>query len=138
MTKVYNVWAKKSTEELYLMAQKIDAKFEGKLTCAFKNGRNLANLHRLKQMNSTFNKTFYTRLTELSLFLDFRYKWISKKAVTLGSFLQCSVHIFLGHMAALRINLRTLWNHIMKNVQAKHCQCDSIIFLKTFSLESSR
>ena len=30
------------------MALKIDAKFEGKLTCAFKNGRNLANLHRLK------------------------------------------------------------------------------------------
>ena len=48
------------------MALKIDAEFEGKLTCAFKNDiRNLANL------NSTFNKTFYTCLTEL-LFL--RYK----------------------------------------------------------------
>ena len=35
LTKVYNVWAKKSTEELYLMALKIDAKLEGKLTCAF-------------------------------------------------------------------------------------------------------
>ena len=31
------------------MALKIDAKFEGKLTCAFKNDmRNLANFHRLK------------------------------------------------------------------------------------------
>ena len=31
------------------MALKIDAKFGGKLTCAFKNGmRNLANFHRLK------------------------------------------------------------------------------------------
>ena len=31
------------------MALKIDAKFEGELTCAFKNDmRNLANLHRLK------------------------------------------------------------------------------------------
>ena len=31
------------------MALKIDAKFEGKLTCAFKNDmRNLANMHRLK------------------------------------------------------------------------------------------
>ena len=71
------------------MALKIDAKFEGKLTCAFKNDtRNLANL------DSTFNKTFYTCLTEL-LFL--RYKQISKKAVKLGSFLQCSVHTFLGH-----------------------------------------
>ena len=40
-------------------------------------------------------------------------------------------------MAALRINLRIFWNHIMKNFQVKHDQCDSIIFLKTFSLESS-
>ena len=30
-----------------------------------------------------------------SLFL--RYKKISKKAVKTGGFLQCSVHIFLGH-----------------------------------------
>ena len=31
------------------MALKIDEKFEGKLTCAFKNDRkNLANFHRLK------------------------------------------------------------------------------------------
>ena len=35
------------------MALKIDAKFEGKLTCAFKNDmRNLVNFHRLK--NSDF------------------------------------------------------------------------------------
>ena len=46
LTKVYNVWAKKSIEELCLMALKIDAKFEGKLTCAFKNDmRNLANFY---------------------------------------------------------------------------------------------
>ena len=32
-----------------MIALKIDAKFEGKLTCAFKNCmRNLANFHRLK------------------------------------------------------------------------------------------
>ena len=49
LTKVCNVWAKKNTEELCLMALKIDAKFEGELTCVFKNNvRNLANLHRLK------------------------------------------------------------------------------------------
>ena len=35
------------------MALEIDAKFEGKLTCGFKNNmRNLANFHRLK--NSDF------------------------------------------------------------------------------------
>ena len=58
------------------MALNIDAKFKGKVTCAFKNDeRNLANMHRLiKYMNSKFNKTFYTSLTELSLFLDLTYK----------------------------------------------------------------
>ena len=35
LTKVYNVWAKKSTEELFLIALQIDAKFEGKLACTF-------------------------------------------------------------------------------------------------------
>ena len=35
--------------ELRLMALKIDAKFEGKLTCAFKNDmKHLENFHRLK------------------------------------------------------------------------------------------
>ena len=34
------------------MALNIDAKFEGKLTCAFKNDmRNLVNFHRLKNSN---------------------------------------------------------------------------------------
>ena len=46
LTKVYNVWAKKTIEELFLMALNIDAKFEGKLTWAFKNDMaNLANFH---------------------------------------------------------------------------------------------
>ena len=35
MIKIYNVWAKASIEELCLMRLKIDAKFEGKLTCTF-------------------------------------------------------------------------------------------------------
>ena len=39
--------------ELCLMALKTDAKFEGELTCAFKNDmKNLVNFHRLK--NSDF------------------------------------------------------------------------------------
>ena len=45
-------------------------------------------------MNGTINKTFYTGSTK-SLFL--RYKKIPMKVVKLGSFLQCSVNIFLGH-----------------------------------------
>ena len=35
LTKVYNIWVTKSTEELCLTALKINAKREGKLTCAF-------------------------------------------------------------------------------------------------------
>ena len=35
LTKVFNVWAKKSVEELCLMALYIDTKFEEKLTCTF-------------------------------------------------------------------------------------------------------
>ena len=66
---------KKSTDELCLMALKTDAKFKGKVTCAFKNDiRNLTNIHKLKYMNSKVNKTFYTYLTGSSLFLDLRYK----------------------------------------------------------------
>ena len=46
LTKVNNVWAKKGIEELFLMELNIDAKFEGKMTCAFKNDmRNLAHFH---------------------------------------------------------------------------------------------
>ena len=79
-----------------------------------------------KWINSTVNKTFYTCYAE-SLFL--RYKKIFKKAVKLGNFLQSSVHIFLGHDGCVwKINLRILFNHIMKNFQVKHGQCDSIIF----------
>ena len=59
LTEIYTLmdsfWSKyimlelKSTEELCLITLKIDAKFEGKLTCAFKNDMsNLANFHRLK------------------------------------------------------------------------------------------
>ena len=49
LKKVYNFWAEKNTEELCLTALKIDAKYEGKMTCAFKNEiRNLVNFHRLK------------------------------------------------------------------------------------------
>ena len=52
LTKTYNAWAKKSAEKLCLMALNIDAKYEGKLTCVFKNDiRNIANFHQ-----STFER----------------------------------------------------------------------------------
>ena len=44
LNKVYDLWAKKSIGEFYLMALINDATFGGKLTCAFKNDlRNLTN-----------------------------------------------------------------------------------------------
>ena len=110
------------------MTLKSEAKFEGKLTCAFKKMRNLASFHRLKNSdftleskmvglnqnknskqldrpdavkkkkkkkknstsNSTINKFFYTCSTKSSFL---RYK----KAAKIGGFVQCLVHIFLGH-----------------------------------------
>ena len=88
-------------------------------------------------MNSTANKTFYTRSTE-SLFL--RYKKISRKAIDLGSFFQSLVHIFPEHDGCFitLYSLRILRNHIIKNFQVKHGQCDSIIFPQTFSFEGSK
>ena len=66
------------------------------------------------------------------------YKNFHRKAVNSGSFLQDSVHIFLRHYGCFRkINWMILWNHIMKNFQVKHGQCDKVIFSKTFSFESS-
>ena len=63
--------------------------------------------------------------TPLSLFL--RYKKSCKKAIKLGIFLPYSVHIFLGYDSCFWKNsLRISWNHIMKNFQLKHGQCDSI------------
>ena len=61
--------------------------------------------------------------------LFLRYKKISKKAFKLGSFLQCSVQILLGHGGWIwKINLIILWKHVIKNLQVKHRQYDSIIF----------
>ena len=63
LNKVYNAWAKKSIGEFCLMALNIDAIFEGKLTCAFKNVmRNLANFHQ-----STFESLKIGTLTKILL-----------------------------------------------------------------------
>ena len=44
----------------------------------------------------------------------------------------------LGHDSCLwKINLGILWNHVIKNFQVKHGQCDSIIFPETFCFGSS-
>ena len=43
LLKVYKILAKKVMEELCLMILKIDAKFEEKTICCFKNDKNLVN-----------------------------------------------------------------------------------------------
>ena len=60
-------------------------------------------------------KDFYSCSTE-SLFL--KYKKVSKKAVKLVSFLQCSVSIFPWHNGCIwKIYLRILWNHIIRSLK---------------------
>ena len=87
-------------------------------------------LYVILEINDKINKTFYTCFTDL-LFL--MYEKIFKKAVKLGSFIQCSVHMFLRLIRDFwKISLRILWNHILKDFKVKQGQCDSI-FPKTFS-----
>ena len=76
-------------------------------------------------MNSSINKIVYTCSTE-SLFL--RYEKISKKAIKLGRFLQCSVHIFLVQMAAFEKTIDNLVKPYHKEPSSKDGQYDSIIF----------
>ena len=61
----YIMFELKSTQELCLMVLNIDAKFEGKLTCAFKNDmRNLANCQQSlfeSLSTGTFIGYFYTK-----------------------------------------------------------------------------
>ena len=64
LNKLY-VWAKKSIGELCLMELNIDATFDGKLTCSFKNERtNLTNFHHRMLRNlkiGTLRRSFYSK-----------------------------------------------------------------------------
>ena len=55
---------KKGTEEFFFLTLKIDAKFEGKLTCAFKNDRDLANFHQStrKSQNWDFDEILLSKV----------------------------------------------------------------------------
>ena len=65
LNKVYNVWAKKSIGKFCFMTLNIDATFERKLTCAFKNDmRNLANFNQSMFESlklGTFMGSFYPK-----------------------------------------------------------------------------
>ena len=64
LTKVYNVWAKESTEELFYMVLNIDAKFELRLTWVFKNGMN--NLASFSSQAENSNFILGSKMTELN------------------------------------------------------------------------
>ena len=67
LNKVYNVWAKKSIGVFCLMVLNIDATFEGRLTCAFKNDMmNLANFHQSVFESLKNHKKANQGLTEIN------------------------------------------------------------------------
>ena len=106
------------------MTMKNNAKFEEELTFHFKTDmRNLTSLDPTTQKSKKmlFNLLFNCPRKLLSQVVFFNVQYI----------------YFQAMMATLRINVRIFWSH-MKNFQVKHDQCDSIIFLKTFTLESSK
>ena len=144
LSKVYNVWAKKVKWIYVWWHWRLIQNLTGKLTCAFKNDlTNSADFHRLEnsdfikmvELNQNKNPKQPDRpdvVWKLCFTLE-----INEWAVKLGSFLQCSVHIFLGHDGCFwKINLRILWNCIMEKFQVKHGQCDCIIFPKFFPLKT--
>ena len=64
LTKVNNVWAKESIEELFLIALDINAKFEGKITCSLKNDKKFSKFspeHLWKSKNCDIMGTFYPK-----------------------------------------------------------------------------
>ena len=67
LNKVYNVWAKKSIGVFCLIVLNIDATFEGRLTCAFKNDMmNLANFHQSVFESLKNHKKANQGLTEIN------------------------------------------------------------------------
>ena len=102
LTKVYNVWANKSTEELLLMALKLDAKFERKLTCAFKMTWRIwwIFVHRVKNSNfileikkAELNRNKNSKQSDWldavwKLYSTFKNKWIAQLTKLLTHVLQ--------------------------------------------------
>ena len=113
LTKVYNVSAKKSIEELCLMALIIDVKFEGKMTCAFKNDmRDLTNFHQSMFESlkiGTLMVTFYPKPSRKFMSLKFT-----------GEF--CVMTIEEESTCQLKIDIRNLTNFdaSTRNVKKLH------------------
>ena len=59
LLKVYKISAEKVSDELYLMTRKSDAKFEEKLTCCFKNDKNLVNFDPSTQKSQKFELDWF-------------------------------------------------------------------------------
>ena len=111
--------------------------------------RKMAELNKNKKLKATrstrcsIKTLFYlgnkwiTQLTKIltNVLLKFS-EAISYKLLQMFYWSFPNLHIFLGHDCCFwKINLRILWDHIIKKFQVKHGQCDSIIFSKTLSFE---
>ena len=94
LTKAYNIWAKKSIAEICLMALNIDAKFERKMTCAFKHVmKYLANFHQSKFRSLKFETlmaSFYRKykMNKLKIYRGFlqnlKRNWFVSSKLTWG------------------------------------------------------
>ena len=160
LTKIYNAWAQNKYRGVMFDVFEDSCEIQGKPTCAFKNDmRNLENFHSLKDSNFILERKMAelnknkkletTRTTRCSIKTLFYLgnKWITQLTKILTNVLLKfseaitklpNLHIFWGHDGCFwKINLRILWNHIIKKFQVKHGQCDIIIFSKTLSFERS-
>ena len=113
--------------------------------------RKMAELNKNKKLETTrstrcsIKTLFYlgnkwiTQLTKIltNVLLKFS-EAISFKLLQMFYWTFPNLHIFFGHDRCFwKINLRILWDHIIKKFQVKHGQCDSIIFSRTLSFERS-
>ena len=99
------------------MALKIEAKFEGKHTCAFQNDtRNMAHFHQ-----NTW------KISKLGLWWDPFIR--SRKCMSLK---------FTEELCVMTMKNEAKFKEELKNFQVNHGQRDSIIFPQTFSVESSK
>ena len=64
------------------------------------------------------------------------FQEISKKAIKLDSFPQCSLHIFLGHDSCFKNQFKNFMKPYHEEFQITHGQCQSIIFAKTLFLKA--
>ena len=139
LNKVYNVWAKKSIGKFCLMTVNIDATFERKLTCAFKNAmRNLANFNQSMFESlklGTFMGSFYPKqkMYELKIYRKVLYDYNEEWWKILRGIWQILTRA-LENAKNLHFN-RLLWWHgrLMQNLKENW-----LVLSKNFRLQAEK